>query len=135
MCPNDLLLSRLRANRGAHARKFRVCVEKGWEWGGVGGGGWVGRGEPPPSPRSPSSPPFLHHALSSHNLDLSSRSLSSDATRPQQPTLLKCDSWFEIKNESAPQARVAQRSFWPFQNGVVQLKGSALLLKNWEPRS
>ena len=95
-------LSRLRANRGAHARMFRVCVEKGW--------------------RTP--PPLPQHTLSSRSLDLSSRGLPADATRPQQPTLIECDSWCEIKNESAPQARVAQRSFWPFQ-----LKGSALLLK------
>ena len=56
-------LSRLRANRGAHARKFRVCVEKGW-------------GAPTP---------FPHRTLSSRSLDLSSRGLSTDASRPQQP--------------------------------------------------
>ena len=36
-CPSAFPLSRLRANRGAHARKFRACVEKGW-------------GPPPPFP-------------------------------------------------------------------------------------
>ena len=29
-CLREFLLSRLRAYRGTHARKFRVCVEKGW---------------------------------------------------------------------------------------------------------
>ena len=42
--------------------------------------------------------------------------------------LIECDSLCKISNESATQARVAQRSFWPCQNGV-HLKGSALLLK------
>ena len=59
-CPNEFLLSRLRANRGAHARMFRVCVEKGW-------------GTPPPFPQ---------HTLSSRSLDLSTRGLPADATQP-----------------------------------------------------
>ena len=56
-CACSFFLSRLRANRGAQARKFRVCVEKRW-------------GPPPP---------FSQHTLSSRSLDISSRGSRVDA--------------------------------------------------------
>ena len=62
-CLREFLLSRLRAHRGTHARKFRVCVEKGW-------------GSPPPFPltltdsthRQPG--PELTNTLSKDSSDL-----------------------------------------------------------------
>ena len=62
-CPNEFLLSRLRADREADTRKFQVFVKK--MWGPL--------------------PPLRHHTFS-HSLDFSSRGPPADATRPQQPT-------------------------------------------------
>ena len=63
------LLSRLRATAGLTPASSESAWRKG---GGRGGGG--------------GPPPFPHRTLSSHSLDLSSRGLPADATRPQQPT-------------------------------------------------
>ena len=76
MC--TFLLSRLRAYHGAHARMFRVCVEKGW-------------GTPPPFPQ---------HTLSSRSLDLSTRG----TPRGRDPATQRV-SLFKKKIHLAPNVR------------------------------